>query len=84
MAKHSKESNDGSLGFFQAGIISLIQFYRFLRPYFFRQCCRFEPSCSTYAMEAVRMHGCLRGSWLMMKRLLSCHPWHPGGIDPVP
>jgi hypothetical protein len=46
--------------------------------------CRFWPSCSEYAIEAVRTHGALRGAGLAGRRLLRCHPWHPGGVDPVP
>jgi putative membrane protein insertion efficiency factor len=46
--------------------------------------CRFHPSCSQYALDAVREHGSLRGSWLTLRRLLRCHPFHPGGYDPVP
>jgi hypothetical protein len=46
--------------------------------------CRFYPSCSQYALEAVQKHGALRGSWLATRRLLRCHPFHPGGVDPVP
>ena len=46
--------------------------------------CRFAPSCSAYAIEALERHGAIRGSWLALKRLLRCHPWGGSGYDPVP
>jgi hypothetical protein len=46
--------------------------------------CRFYPSCSEYGVEALRRHGAIRGTWLTVRRLARCHPWNPGGVDPVP
>lgn len=46
--------------------------------------CRFHPTCSTYAIEAIHLHGFVKGSWFAGKRVLKCHPLHPGGEDPVP
>jgi uncharacterized protein len=65
-------------------LIIIIRVYRYAFSLLLGHCCRFEPSCSTYAMDAIRIHGCLRGMWLTVRRILRCHPWHPGGIDRVP
>jgi putative membrane protein insertion efficiency factor len=46
--------------------------------------CRFQPTCSQYAIEALQAHGLVRGLWLALKRVVKCHPWHEGGSDPVP
>ncbi|HPK87069.1 MAG TPA: membrane protein insertion efficiency factor YidD [Atribacterota bacterium] len=46
--------------------------------------CRFYPTCSDYALQAIQKHGCIKGTWLALKRISRCHPYHPGGYDPVP
>jgi putative membrane protein insertion efficiency factor len=65
-------------------IIFVIQGYRRLLSPFLPGSCRFFPSCSAYALEAVERHGTKRGLWLGLTRLLQCHPLNPGGYDPVP
>jgi uncharacterized protein len=65
-------------------IIAALKFYRaFISPVLGNNC-RFYPSCSTYAMEALEVHGAIKGCYLTTRRLLKCHPFHEGGIDPVP
>ena len=62
----------------------LIKFYqRAISPYFL-PACRYYPSCSSYAYDAVNKYGILRGSWFALRRLVRCHPFHSGGYDPVP
>jgi putative membrane protein insertion efficiency factor len=61
-----------------------IEGYRRLISPFLGQRCRFAPSCSAYAVTALQTHGAIRGLWLAAKRIARCHPWNPGGVDPVP
>jgi putative membrane protein insertion efficiency factor len=65
-------------------LIGLIRVYRFLISPLFPPSCRFQPTCSQYALDAVERFGAIRGSWMAIKRILRCHPFHPGGYDPVP
>jgi uncharacterized protein len=65
-------------------LIGLIRGYRLLISPLFPPSCRFRPTCSQYAIEAIDRFGPFYGSWLATKRILRCHPWHPGGYDPVP
>jgi conserved hypothetical protein YidD len=64
--------------------ILLVRIYQWLISPLIGPCCRFHPSCSHYTIEALSKHGLLRGSYLAVRRIARCHPWHPGGFDPVP
>ena len=65
-------------------LLALIRFYRgAISPYLPRSC-RYTPTCAQYALEAVQNYGALKGGWLALRRILRCHPFHPGGYDPVP
>ena len=63
---------------------ALVRAYRYFLAPLMPPACRFHPSCSAYADEALRTHGALRGGWLSATRLCRCGPWHAGGVDPVP
>ena len=65
-------------------LTSLIRFYRYWLSPLLGSNCRFYPSCSCYAEEALNSHGVPRGLYLSARRILRCHPWHSGGYDPVP
>lgn len=65
-------------------LLLFIKFFQFAVSPFLGKNCRFFPSCSVYAEEALVKHGALYGSWLILRRLFKCGPWHPGGADPVP
>jgi putative membrane protein insertion efficiency factor len=70
--------------FFVICLVASIQFYRFTISGLLGSCCRFEPSCSIYAIEAIKAYGIFKGCYLALSRIFRCHPWHPGGIDPIP
>ncbi len=64
-------------------LINMINFYRKYISPLKKPCCRFYPTCSQYALEAIEKYGALKGSFLAIKRILKCHPFHEGGYDPV-
>jgi putative membrane protein insertion efficiency factor len=65
-------------------VLAMIRVYQVSLAHIMVSQCRYTPSCSRYTYEAVERYGALRGSWMGMKRILRCHPFHPGGYDPVP
>jgi putative membrane protein insertion efficiency factor len=68
----------------QTILIVIIKCYRYLLSPFIGQHCRFTPTCSEYAIEAIQLHGSIKGSWYALRRLTRCHPFCAGGVDPVP
>jgi uncharacterized protein len=64
--------------------IALIRFYQLCISPFTPATCRYTPTCSSYTLEALKKHGLIKGGWLGLKRILSCHPWGKSGYDPVP
>ena len=65
-------------------LLALITLYRWTISPLLGNCCRFYPSCSEYAQDAIKRKGVLKGLLLTLKRIVKCHPWHPGGVDEVP
>ena len=65
-------------------MIALIKLYRYAVSPYLAPSCRYTPTCSSYAIEAVQRFGVFRGSWLAIRRISRCHPWHEAGYDPVP
>ncbi|MDX5409889.1 MAG: membrane protein insertion efficiency factor YidD [Thauera sp.] len=65
-------------------LIALVRFYRYAISPMLGRNCRFHPTCSEYAIEAIERHGALRGGWMALRRVGRCHPFNPGGYDPVP
>jgi uncharacterized protein len=68
----------------QAAMVGAVRAYQVAVRPLMGPCCRFHPGCSEYAVEAIRIHGALRGGVMAAGRVLRCNPWHPGGLDPVP
>jgi putative membrane protein insertion efficiency factor len=68
----------------RAVFLQLIRLYQRALSPFLGQNCRFHPTCSQYAYEAVTKYGAAQGIWMGLRRICRCHPWHPGGFDPVP
>jgi hypothetical protein len=65
-------------------LIALVRFYQYAISPMLGRRCRYFPTCSEYTVDAIQKYGALKGGWLGAKRICRCHPWHPGGYDPVP
>jgi putative membrane protein insertion efficiency factor len=68
----------------KTALVALLRLYRFVVSPMYGQVCRYHPTCSAYALEAVEQHGAVKGTWLSVRRVLRCHPWAAGGVDHVP
>ncbi|HWI25811.1 MAG TPA: membrane protein insertion efficiency factor YidD [Stellaceae bacterium] len=84
MAARDERGENGEGTVLTAVLRGLIRAYQLLISPLLPPSCRYLPSCSSYAAEAIEIHGALRGSWLALRRLLRCHPWGGSGYDPVP
>ncbi|MBR1589798.1 MAG: membrane protein insertion efficiency factor YidD [Acidaminococcaceae bacterium] len=73
----------GIAGILKVLLISLIHFYQIFISPLLGNNCRYYPTCSQYAIEAIEKKGVIKGSWMAVKRICRCHPWHDGGYDPV-
>ncbi len=62
----------------------ILRAYQYCISPLYASCCRFHPTCSSYAIEAIQTHSVWKGCYLIVRRILRCHPWHTGGLDPVP
>ena len=78
------EQNPETPGFVARALLGFVRAYQKLVSPLLGAKCRYHPSCSHYTYEAIEIHGALKGSWLVIKRIGRCHPFHEGGLDPVP
>ena len=84
MSAAASEVSERPQGLVSRGFTALIHFYqRYLSP-LHPPCCTYPPTCSEYAVQAIRKYGAFKGTWLAVKRICRCHPFHEGGYDPVP
>lgn len=81
MANHDHSAHRSGVAVHAADLI--LRIYQLLLSPWLGPCCRFSPTCSHYARQALQQYGFWRGTWLSLRRLLRCHPFHPGGFDPV-